>query len=130
MSSINLLSMLVVDDERSIQLILKNFFQTNFTVNTKGNGKEALAWILKGNIPDIIIADLNMPEMDGYSFIHQVRSSGYMLNIPIVMLSGTDNTENKIRCLESGANDFMVKPFNPRELAARVNGILKRDGKL
>jgi DNA-binding response OmpR family regulator len=70
-----------------------------------------------------------MPEMDGYAFISQVRASGYLKNIPMVMLSGSDSTENKIRCLESGADDFMVKPFNPRELSARLNGILRRNGK-
>jgi len=123
------LSLLVIDDEVSIQLILQHYFKDGFSVITKGNGKEALAWMQEGNIPDIIIADINMPEMDGYTFIDQVRSSGFLQNIPMVMLSGSDSTENKIRCLESGADDFMVKPFNPRELSARVNGILRRIGK-
>jgi DNA-binding response OmpR family regulator len=123
------LSMLAIDDEVSIQLILKHYFKEGFSVITKSNGKEALAWMQEGNIPDMIVADINMPEMDGYTFIYQVRASGYLKNIPLVMLSGSDSTENKIRCLESGADDFMVKPFNPRELAARVNGILRRNGK-
>ena len=122
------LSMLAIDDEISIQLILKNFFKNHFYVQTKNNGKEALAWMLKGNIPDIIIADMNMPEMDGYTFISQIRSSGFLNKIPIIILSGSDSTENKIKCLEAGADDFMVKPFNPNELAARINGILRRVG--
>ena len=123
------LSILAIDDEISIQLILQHYFKQHFSVITKGNGKEALAWMQEGNIPDIIVADINMPEMDGYSFIYQVRSSGYLKDIPMLMLSGSDSTDNKIRCLESGADDFMVKPFSPRELAARVNGILRRVGK-
>lgn len=123
------LSMLAIDDEVSIQLILQHYFKNDFLVVTKGNGKDALAWMQEGNIPDIIIADISMPEMDGYTFIYQVRSSGYLKNIPMVMLSGSDSTDNKIRCLESGADDFMVKPFNPRELAARIKGILRRMGK-
>ncbi len=123
------LSMLAIDDEVSIQLILQHYFKENFSVITKGNGKEALTWMQEGNIPDIIVADINMPEMDGYAFIDQVRSSGFLKNIPMVMLSGSDTTDNKIRCLEAGADDFMVKPFNPRELAARLNGILRRTGK-
>ena len=123
------LLMLAIDDEVSIQLILQHYFKENFSVITKGNGKEALAWMQEGNIPDIIVADINMPEMDGNAFIDQVRSSGFMKNIPMVMLSGSDTTDNKIRCLEAGADDFMVKPFNPRELAARLNGILRRSGK-
>ncbi len=123
------LSMLAIDDEVSIQLILQHYFKEDFTVITKGNGKEALAWMQEGNIPDIIVADINMPEMDGYTFIDHVRSSGFLKNIPMIMLSGSDSTDNKIRCLEAGADDFMVKPFNPRELAARLNGILRRIGK-
>ena len=123
------LSMLAIDDEVSIQLILQHYFKGDFTVITKGNGKEALAWMQEGNIPDIIVADINMPEMDGYTFIDHVRSSGFLKNIPMIMLSGSDSTDNKIRCLEAGADDFMVKPFNPRELAARLNGILRRIGK-
>ncbi len=123
------LSMLAIDDEVSIQLILQHYFKEKFSVITKGNGKEALAWMQEGNIPDIIVADINMPEMDGNAFIDQVRSSGFLKNIPMVMLSGSDTTDNKIRCLEAGADDFMVKPFNPRELAARLNGILRRSGK-
>ena len=123
------LSMLAIDDGMSIQLILQHIFKDNFLVQTKGNGKEALDWIQQGNVPDIIVADLSMPEMDGYTFIHHIRSSGFMKNIPMVMLSGSDSTENKIRCLESGADDFIVKPFNPRELAARINGLLRRNGK-
>ena len=127
--SLTSLSILAIDDEISIQLILKHYFKEDFTVITKNNGKEALEWMQEGNFPDIIIADINMPEMDGYTFIDQVRSSGYLQNIPMIMLSGSDSTENKIRCLEAGADDFMVKPFNPRELAARLNGILRRIGK-
>ena len=120
------LSMLAVDDEISIQLILQNYFKQDFVVTTKSNGKEALLWMQEGNIPDIIIADINMPEMDGYTFIYQIKSSGFLNNIPIVMLSGSDDTSIKIRCLEAGAEDFLVKPFNPKELAARVQGILRR----
>ena len=127
--SLTSLSILAIDDEISIQLILKHYFKEDFTVITKNNGKEALEWMQEGNFPDIIIADINMPEMDGYTFIDQVRSSGYLQNIPMIMLSGSDSTENKIRCLEAGADDFMVKPFNPRELGARLNGILRRIGK-
>src|ERR1043165_8041 len=123
------LQMLAIDDEKSLLLILQNFFKDDFSVETKVNGKEALAWMQKGNVPDVIVADINMPEMDGYTFINHIRSSGFLQNIPMVMLSGSDSTENKLRCLESGADDFVVKPFNPRELAARVKGILPRNGK-
>eukprot|EP01136_Pigoraptor_vietnamica_P014329 Opistho-1_new@56399 len=83
----------------------------------------------EGHIPDLIIADIEMPMMDGYEFIDQVRSSGFLRHIPLIMLSGKDSSDNRIRCLEAGADDYLIKPFNPRELAARVNGILRRLGK-
>ena len=125
------LSMLAIDDEVSIQLVLQHYFKDVFSVITKGNGKEALAWMQEGNIPDIIVADLNMPEMDGYTFIYHVRSSGFLKNIPMVMLSdSSDSTDNKIRCLESGADNFMVRHLNPRKLSARMNGILRPNGKI
>lgn len=123
------LSLLAIDDEISIQLILQNYFKNDFLVITKSNGKEALGWMQDGNIPDIIVADINMPEMDGYLFIEQVRASGFLKKIPMLILSASQSTEVKIRCLQSGADDFISKPFNPRELSARMNGILRRLGK-
>jgi len=130
MNQLSRLTMLAIDDEASIQFILQHYFKNDFIVETKGNGKEALSWIQQGNIPDIILADINMPEMDGYTFMHHIRSSGFLQNIPILILSGSESSEDKIRCLEAGADDFVVKPFNPKELAARVNGILRRNGKI
>lgn len=123
------LTLLAIDDEIAIQQILEHFFKDSFRVVTKGNGKEGLTWMQEGHIPDLIIADIEMPMMDGYEFIDQVRSSGFLRHIPLIMLSGKDSSDNRIRCLEAGADDYLVKPFNPRELAARVNGILRRLGK-
>ena len=123
------LSLLAIDDEVSIQFILQQFFKDDFSVETKGNGREALAWIQQGNIPDFIVADIHMPEMDGFIFISHIRSSGYLRDIPMLILSGNDSTEDRIRCIESGADDFMAKPFNPRELSARIHGILRRTRK-
>ena len=120
------LTMLAIDDAVSIQLILRHYFQDEFTVYTFGNGTDALTWIQSGNIPDIIVADINMPEMDGFTFIEHLKSSGLFCNIPLVVLSGIESIDTKIRCLELGADDFLVKPFNPRELSARLNNILRR----
>ena len=125
----NKLTILAIDDEIAIQQILEHYFKDLFTVVTKGNGKDGLNWMQEGNIPHVIIADIEMPVMNGYEFIDQVRSSGFLNHIPMIMLSGNDSSDNRIRCLEAGADDYMIKPFNPRELAARINGILRRLGK-
>jgi len=129
MNQVSNLTLLAIDDEVAIQQIIRHYFKNTFTVITKGNAKEALMYMQEGNIPDAIIADIQMPEMDGFEFIDHVRSSGFLKNIPLVMLSGSDTSEIRIRCLEAGADDYMVKPFNPRELAARLNGLLRRFGK-
>lgn len=122
-----LLTMLAIDDELTIQQIIKYYFRNDFTVITKDNGSAALSWMQEGNIPDVIVVDFDMPHMNGLSFISQVRSSGYLRNTPVLMLSGSVDSNMKIQCLESGADDFLFKPFNPRELAARLNGIIRRN---
>lgn len=129
MSQIPTLTLLAIDDEVAIQQIIRHYFKNTFIVITKGNAKEALLYMQEGNVPDAIVADIQMPEMDGFEFIDHVRSSGFLKNIPLIMLSGNDTSEIRIRCLEAGADDYMVKPFNPRELAARLNGLLRRFGK-
>lgn len=122
--------MLTIDDEISIQQILQHYFNDQFRVISKNNGKEALQWMLEGLIPDVIIADIDMPEMNGIEFIQQVRSSGFMSHIPLIMLSAKDDSDTKIKCLEAGADDYMVKPFNPKELSLRIQALLRRVGKL
>jgi len=117
--------LLAVDDEPTILLILEHIFGESYDVVQKTNGRQALDWMQEGNIPDIIIADVNMPEMDGYEFITHVRASGFFRNIPLIMLSGNENTQDKIKALQQGADDYLVKPFNPEELKARINNIFR-----
>lgn len=119
------MKLLAVDDEKSILLILDFVFGKKFTVEKKSNGKEALDWMNQGNLPDIILADINMPEVDGYEFIKQIRSSGFFRNIPLIMLSGNESTSDKIKALKAGADDYLVKPFNPEELEARVENLFR-----
>ena len=118
--------LLAVDDEKSILMILNHVFGKKYEVIQKTNAKEALEWMQQGNIPDVIIADMNMPEISGYEFIHQIRSSGFFRDAPLVMLSGNESTADKIKCLKAGADDYMVKPFNPEELEARIENIFRR----
>lgn len=119
-------TLLAVDDEKSILMILNFVFGKKYEVVQKINAKEALEWMQQGNIPDVIIADMNMPELSGLEFIQQIRSSGFFRDIPLVMLSGNESTADKIKCLKAGADDYMVKPFNPEELEARIENIFRR----
>lgn len=120
---------LVIEDDVSIQLIIKYSLDKQFNVTTFSNGLEALAFLRDGTLPDIIISDLNTPEMGGLELIEQLKMSGFFNAIPVLVLSGDESTETRIKCLNSGADDYVVKPFNPRELEARIRAILRRTGR-
>ncbi|MCF8228180.1 MAG: response regulator [Bacteroidales bacterium] len=97
-----------------------------YEVFTKNDGLEALKWMEEGNIPDLVVADIQMPNLDGYDFIKNVRASGYFKDIPLIMLSGIESSSEKVKCLKLGANDYIVKPFNPEELSVRIELLLAR----
>ena len=110
---------LVLDDEKSICLLLKNFLSLDYEVYTFHNGMDALVW-LEGNLPDLIISDIQMPEMDGYEFLTKVRQRGFTKHTPIIMLSAKLESKERIECYKLGAQDYLTKPFNPEELEELV----------
>jgi len=125
----SLQKVIVIEDDIAIKTLLYSVLEYNFQVTAFENGMEALAWMQQGNIPDIIISDLNTPEINGYDLLVQLKVSSFFSTIPIIILSGEESSETRIKCLEAGADDYIVKPFNPRELEVRINVILKRYGK-
>jgi DNA-binding response OmpR family regulator len=116
-------SILVVEDESSIasfvSLYLKN---AGYTVRTVANGTEALAQV-SSDPPSLAILDLMLPDIDGIEVCRRIRKTS---DVPILMLTARDEDVDKIIGLEVGADDYMTKPFNPRELVARVKSILRR----
>ena len=125
-STKSLPALLVVDDENAIQKILTFYFKDSYRVVTCNNGRDALAWLYQGNLPRFIVADINMPVLNGMEFLKEIKTSGLYAAVPLLFLSGNDSSDTRISCLEAGADDFMLKPFNPRELQARMNTILRR----
>lgn len=119
-------TLLIVDDEPSIRLILEHYFHSEFKIILKSNGLEAMEWLELGYMPDAIVADYSMPVMDGLDFIKNVRSHPSHKYTPLVMLSGKDETNHKIKCLKQGADDYVIKPFNPEELSLRVKKLLAK----
>lgn len=117
---------LTVDDECATLAILQTTLRKKFKIVKMNNGKEALEWLQQGNMPDAIVTDLTMPVMDGREFVKHVRASGLFKHIPIIMLSCHETSNTKIDCLQMGADDYMVKPFNPQELEVRVNNMISR----
>jgi DNA-binding response OmpR family regulator len=118
--------LLVIDDEPAIQLILEHYFANEYEVVLTANGRDAMAWLEQGHQVDVVVADCEMPFMNGLDFIQALRNSAAHQHTPLMMLSGTDDVANKISCLKQGADDYLVKPFNPEELEIRINKILDR----
>jgi DNA-binding response OmpR family regulator len=129
-SNPNSIKILVVEDDIFMQAILQKFLQTSYDVAIYSNGFDAMACLQGGNLPDLIIADLNTPRFSGLELIEQIKISDFFNSIPIIVLSGEESTARRIECLNAGADDFIVKPFNPAELDARIKVILRRMGKL
>lgn len=111
---------LAIDDEKSIRFIIENTFNKDFEVTSISNGMDALFYLQTGNLPDVIICDVEMPVLNGFEFIRKIRESGFFNEIPLIMLSGKEESADKIKCFEMGADDYVLKPFNPKELIARI----------
>lgn len=119
-------NILVVDDEKAILDIVSRYLvREGYKVFAASNGKEALAFFQKESL-DLIITDIMMPEMDGYDFIEKVLEKGK--ETPFIFVSAKDQEKDKIFSLTLGADDFITKPFSPRELTLRVKNILRRVG--
>ena len=119
-------TILIVDDEkRLVSLVESYLIQEGYRVVTAFNGKEALA-VADKQKPDLIILDIMMPEMNGYDFMRVHRAEH---DTPIIMLTAKVEDDDKVIGLELGADDYVVKPFKPRELMARVRNVLRRAGK-
>jgi two-component system alkaline phosphatase synthesis response regulator PhoP len=115
---------LVVDDEQSIVTLLQfNLEQAGFKVISASDGKEALE-ISKKEKPDLMILDLMLPEISGLDVCKELRQN--KISLPILMLTAKDDELDKILGLELGADDYLTKPFSPREVVARVKAILRR----
>lgn len=124
--SLNRENLLIMDDAPGIQKILTNYLQKDFNLEIKNDGMEGMRWLDEGHPVDLIIADLNMPNLGGKEFLQTVRASNFYKNIPVVILSAENDSHERIDCLDKGADDFIEKPFNPAEVAAKIRVILRR----
>jgi DNA-binding response OmpR family regulator len=119
-------TVLVVDDEERLRSLLKVYLiQEGFRVITANDGRDAL-FQARQEEPDLIILDIMMPEMDGYEFM---RLNSKERDTPIILLTAKLEESDKVLGLELGADDYVTKPFSPRELVARVRAVLRRAGK-
>lgn len=118
---------LIADDEAEIRSLIRLYLENeNYEVLEAGNGLEALE-CFKKNSPDMCILDIMMPELDGYGVLKKIRETS---NVPVLILSAKDEYSEKILGLNLGADDYISKPFNPLEIAARVGSQMRRFYKL
>ena len=118
--------LLLVEDEERLTAVLKTFFEKeNFSVETVSDGEDAIfhAESLK---PDIILLDWMLPNMSGLEICRQIRSAKDLKTTPIIFLTAKGEEEDKLRGLDTGADDYVTKPFSQMELLARINSLLRR----
>ncbi len=116
-------TVLLVEDDRVLRRVLRaNFRNWDFDVTEAGSGEEALS-IISGGAPDLVVLDLTLPGIDGLETLRHLRT---FTNVPVVVLTVRDSLRDKITALESGADDYVLKPFTPEELHARARAHLRR----
>lgn len=114
---------LVVDDEpRMIRFIRLNLEHDGFLVSEAANGAQALGQV-RDRLPDLVLLDVMMPELDGFETLRTLRE---ITSVPVIMLTAKGEEEDRVRGLELGADDYITKPFSPRELSSRVRAVLRR----
>ena len=114
---------LVVDDEeRMVRFIRLNLEHDGFRVITAYNGMQAVNKV-RSDMPDLILLDVMMPDMDGFEVLRIIRETS---NVPVIMLTAKGDEDDRVRGLELGADDYMTKPFSPRELVSRAKAVLRR----
>lgn len=122
--------LLLIDDDPNLILLVKDYLEfRGYEVITAENGREALE-VLEHDIPDMIICDVMMPEMDGYALVEHVREDPRTNWIPVLFLSAKGQSQDKVKGLNKGADVYMVKPFEPEELVAQVESSLKQANRL
>ncbi|MBC7822360.1 MAG: response regulator transcription factor [Candidatus Parcubacteria bacterium] len=122
--------LLLIDDDPNLILLVKDYLEfRGYDVITAENGREALE-VLEQETPDMIICDVMMPEMDGYSLVSAIRQDPKTSWVPVLFLSAKGQSQDRVKGLNIGADVYMVKPFEPEELVAQVESSLKQASRL
>lgn len=118
--------LLLIDDDPNLILLVKDYLEfRGYNVDTAENGREALE-VLDSIVPDMIICDVMMPEMDGYALVKHIREEPTTNRIPVLFLSAKGQSQDRVKGLNEGADVYMSKPFEPEELVAQVESSLKQ----
>ncbi len=117
--------LLIEDDLNITELVRYNLERANFDINTVADGEEGL-YLAVQDTPDVILLDWMLPNLSGLEICRQLRRKAATANVPIIMLTARADEPDRIRGLEMGADDYVVKPFSPKELIARIQAVLRR----
>lgn len=124
------IKVLVVEDEEAIREMLElSLTQSGFVVSTAEN-VQAAERLLEEVLPDLILLDWMLPEVSGVDWARKLKKSEMYKDIPIILLTARGAEEDKVKGLDSGADDYVTKPFSPKELVARIRAVLRRSGSL
>ena len=115
---------LIVDDKESVAKVISFYLKTDYELTWFDNPIKAISWLQQGNIPDLIISYIRMSGMNGAEFLQYLKHNELFKLIRVIMLSSEDSTSARIKFLEEGADDYIVKPFNPMEIKVRIKKIL------
>ncbi|MFT4759389.1 MAG: two-component system chemotaxis response regulator CheY [Paraglaciecola sp.] len=118
-------NILIIDDQKSIRFLLGAMLSKQYAVTTKRDGLEGMAWMSRGNIPDLILLDMQMPRLCGSEFLKSLKNSGLFKNIPVIVLSGNESDAEISNCFEMGAQEYLKKPFNPVQLKDKISSIFQ-----
>jgi|ERR1700730_7859712 DNA-binding response OmpR family regulator len=116
---------LAVDDSKAIRFLLQTVLSKDYQIITVPDGCSAMYWLSKKRIPDLIIADPQLPDMEDWELIQQLSSSGIYGTIPVLVLSGLEKSETKLKCSEFGIANYFFKPFNPVDLVMSIKELME-----
>lgn len=115
---------LAIDDSKAIRFLLQTVLGKDYTVVTAPDGCSAMYWLSKRNLPDLIITDAQLPDMNDWELLEQLATSGIYRDIPVMVISSLDNAEVAAKCGEFGVTESFTKPFNPVDLMKAVEKVL------
>jgi len=117
---------LAIDDSKAIRYLLHTLLSKNYQVITAADGCSAINWLSQNDLPDLIIADPQLPDMQNWELIEQLATSGLYGSIPIIVLSALEQSETSSKCEELGLARFFTKPFNPIDLTDEVHNTIRQ----
>ena len=118
-------TLLIVDDDLSILKLLNFILSKEYDIIVKNNGIEAFSWLEDGNMPELIISDLQMPYFDGQSFVKNVKISGFYRDIPVILLSAAHDLDEQVSKMPFKVDAYIHKPFNPTALKTAINQVIQ-----